>query len=45
MEMYAATRDSIKERLSHLKQRLVAPITLLMDLWEDKLANCKYFGT
>lgn len=45
MEMYAATRDAIKKKLHQFKARSLAPLTLLLDVWEDKVSGRKYLGT
>lgn len=45
MEIYAATRDAIKERLAKLKERELAALTLMIDVWEDKVSGRKYLGT
>jgi hypothetical protein len=45
MEIYAATRDAIKGRLAKVKDRELAALSLLIDVWEDKVSGKKYLGT
>ena len=45
MEIYAATRDAIKDRLAKLKERELAALSLMIDVWEDKVSGRKYLGT
>ena len=44
VELFAATKEKIKEKIAAATADGVACITLMLDIWEDKKSNRKFLG-
>jgi hypothetical protein len=44
VELFAATKDKIKEKIAAAGAEGVPCITLMLDIWEDKKSNRKFLG-